>query len=418
MKKKIVLAHPLQQHSYRTAEGLENANLLDKYITTVYYDEHKCVYNMLERILGSNNVKRMHGRKNKIVEKYLITYNEILGLLYLLLIRIDKRKILEPKLYSILINKFGKKVYQYLVKHNQECVIMYDTTGYKCFRLLDKNNKKVTKILDMSSAAAPYVRKILMTELNYKNTKYKESLRTTLKSYSDRKCKKSQKEIDMTDYFLAPSSFVKKSLLECGVKEEQILLVPYGVDLDMFKSKKYNKIDNKINFLYVGRLEYAKGIYYLIKAFEELKDLKIKLNIVGSISSKDKELLQDIQNIDNIIYHGSKRKSEMNDIYTSSDVYIMPSLFEGLSLTLFEAMASGLPVIASENSGAKGIVKNGKQGFVIDSASKEQIKEKIIWFCNNKEKIPQMGKEARILAEKYKWENYNLNLKEEIKKIK
>ena len=47
-----------------------------------------------------------------------------------------------------------------------------------------------------------------------------------------------------------------------------------------------------------------------------------------------------------------------------------------------------------------------------------EIKEKIIWFCNNKEKIPQMGKEARILAEKYKWENYNLNLKEEIKKIK
>lgn len=101
-----------------------------------------------------------------------------------------------------------------------------------------------------------------------------------------------------------------------------------------------------------------------------------------------------------------------------SDVYIMSSLFEGFSLSLFEAMSSGVPVIATKSSAAWGTITNYREGFVIDSASTEQIKEKILWFYNNRNKIPEMGKNARKLAEKYTWENYKKNLTSAIKRIK
>ena len=118
MNNKIVLAHPLQQHSYKTAEGLDKANFLSKYITTVYYNKDKKIYKILEKIIGSDNVKRMHGRKNRIIEKYICTYNEFLGIIYLFLARFDKLKIIEPKIYSLLTNKFGKKVYKYIKQNN------------------------------------------------------------------------------------------------------------------------------------------------------------------------------------------------------------------------------------------------------------------------------------------------------------
>lgn len=416
--KKIIVAHPLQQHSYRTVEALDKINILQKYITTVYYQKDKKMYRVLEKILKPSNLKRMYGRKNKIVEKYLKTFDEFLGLLYLLIVRIDKLKIIEPRFYALLTNHFGKKVYKYIKKNNTRALIMYDTTAYKCFKLINKSKYTCTKILDMSSAAAPYIRSILLDELNKDNMTYKKSIKTKLKSYSKRICKRYQREIENADYFLVPSNFVKKSLIYCGVDENKILYIPYGVDIKTFsyQRKKLNK--EKIKFLFVGRVEAAKGIYYLIKAFEELKELNIELEIVGSIATKDKCICEDIRNNNNISYIGAKTKNEMNNIYKNANVYIMPSIFEGLSLTLFESMASGLPVIASKNSGAEGIIENYKQGFVIDSNSKEQIKEKILWFHNNRDKIPQMGKEARKLAEKYTWENYNSNLVKEIKKIK
>ncbi len=223
---KIILAHPLQQHSYKTAEGLDKAELLKKYITTVYYKKDKKVYKILEKVLGKNNIKRMKGRVNKIIEKYLITFNEFLGLLYLLVIRVDKYKLIEPKLYSILTNRFGKNIYKYMKKNKEEIIIMYDTTAYKCFSLLTKHNIKSTKILDMSSVAAPYIRKILLQELRKKEMKYKKSIKQKMKSYTKRKCLKYQKELCETDYFLVASKFAERSLTECGIDKSKFIYIP------------------------------------------------------------------------------------------------------------------------------------------------------------------------------------------------
>lgn len=225
MNNKIVIAHPLQQHSYRTAEGLAEANLLNKYITTVYYREEKIIYKILEKILGKKNVKRMHNRKNNIVEKYLKTFNELLGLIYLFVIRIDKNKIIEPKLYDFLTNIFGKNVYKYIKKNQGRAIVMYDKTAYRCFELLNKKEKCV-KILDMSSIAAPYIRKILINELQNEDLQYKSSLKILLKSYTKKRCKKYQKELENTDYFLVASDFTKYTLIDVGIKEEKIIKVP------------------------------------------------------------------------------------------------------------------------------------------------------------------------------------------------
>ena len=415
IENKIVVAHPLQQHSYKTAEALKNKNLLHSYLTTVYYQKESLLYKILGKLLGKDNVRRMRGRRNNVFNDLVKKNNELLGIVYLFLIRYDKKKYLEPLLYDFLTKQFGKFTASYCEDKNVSAIIMYDTTAYACFSKLERKQSDIVRILDMSSAAAPYIRSIIVNEIKNNDT-FKKSLKVKLKSYSKRKCKYYLNEIEASDFFLVSSSFVKKSLFECGIKEDKIIYIPYGVDISNFSLKEFKQKSQgeKIQFLFVGRVEAAKGIYYLFEAFKQLNKLNIELIVVGSIEIDERELFDCSSNIK---FEGSKNKKEMSSIYQNADVYIMPSLWEGFSLTIFEAMASGLPVIATKSSGAEGIVADYEQGFVVETCSVEAIKDKILWFYNNQDKIELMGRNARILAERYTWESYQKNITSSLKYI-
>ena len=119
----------------------------------------------------------------------------------------------------------------------------------------------------------------------------------------------------------------------------------------------------------------------------------------------------------NIQYTGFVLKEQMPSIYHESDVYILPSLYEGFSQSLIEAMSCGLPVIATECSVAKMVVKNGINGFVIQPADVSALKDKIQWVLENKDMLPKMGKEASVSVENLTWENYMKGIREIILKI-
>ena len=81
--KSIIVAHPLQQHSYKLATALEKSNMLKSYYTTVYYKENRFVYKILNKVLGKENIKRMKGRSNSFFDRKVFQFNEILGLLHI-----------------------------------------------------------------------------------------------------------------------------------------------------------------------------------------------------------------------------------------------------------------------------------------------------------------------------------------------
>jgi glycosyltransferase involved in cell wall biosynthesis len=80
-------------------------------------------------------------------------------------------------------------------------------------------------------------------------------------------------------------------------------------------------------------------------------------------------------------------------------------------------MASGLPVIASQNCAGPDLIENGYNGFLIEAGDTEALKEKIMWFYNNLDKLPEMSKNARSTALNYTWENYEKKLIEGLEKI-
>ena len=105
-------------------------------------------------------------------------------------------------------------------------------------------------------------------------------------------------------------------------------------------------------------------------------------------------------------------------IYKQADVFILSSLWEGSSLSLLEAMASGMPVIASKYSCAPEVVEEGVEGFVIEPRDIESMKSNIKWFISHRDSISEMGMLARKKAEAYSWANYEIKIKKVINEIK
>lgn len=413
MEKKptCVVAHPMQQHSYHTAQALVNAHLLDSYITTVYYDNNKFIYKILGKLLGKKNIKRMRSKRIKNVSVNVKTFCELRGLIYLLLLRIDKKKIILTQYYKYLTKVFGKKVAKYCKQSKINILIMYDTTAYYAFNELKKSKPSCKLLLDMSSIPTKNICKIIEEEAR-KIGKMPGSMRLRFKTAKLLQ-QNSKSEIELSDVILCGSTFPQDCIKE-DYPYKRCFVIPYGVDKQQFIYKKRSEVKNrKVSFVYVGGVEMTKGSQYLLKAWDELNTDEAILKMVGDCGYAKNELVSK----SNIQYIGFVLKENMPSVYHESDVYIIPSLYEGFSQSLIEAMSCGLPVIATECSGAKMVVKNGVNGFIVRPADVNELKDKIQWIIENKDALPKMGEKASISVENLTWDNYGKGICETVMMI-
>lgn len=411
---KVSIAIPMQQHSYQTAIGLSRANLLDRYYTTVYYNSKKFVYRLLEFILPKDLLRRMHNRCVGEINKYVSTYAQFIALFSLFASRCKLLKKHEMLIRHIMFTLYASKTAKDIKKRGTKYVWSFDSWSLDIFKALEKHDVKVVKILDMASTAVPTIHRIIQEEYN-KNNPFSDSYLRTMIMYSDEMCKLYEDEFKYADYFLSPSVWVEKSLVAAGIPHEKILALPHGVNIEDYTPKGDDyKPGQIIRFLFVGRCEGAKGIYYLLESFRQLQDYDVELIMVGNTFTWE----DDIKNYtSNVRVLGLKRSDEMPDVYKTADVFILSSLWEGSALSMMEAMASGMPVIASSHSCAPDMVDDGVDGFVYNPYSIQELKEHIIWYVNNREKIIPMGKAARRKTEQYTWEQYYKNCETVLNKI-
>ena len=145
-----------------------------------------------------------------------------------------------------------------------------------------------------------------------------------------------------------------------------------------------------------------------------IEDYDVELIMVGNTFTWE----DDIKNYtSNVRVLGLKRNDEMPDVYKNADVFILSSLWEGSALSMMEAMASSMPVIASSHSCAPDMIDEGIEGFVYNPYSINELKNHIIWYLNNRDKIIPMGKAARKKAEHYTWDQYYENCESVLNKI-
>lgn len=187
---------------------------------------------------------------------------------------------------------------------------------------------------------------------------------------------------------------VKKDLQKMGVKDSELVIVPNGVDTNLFKPvtkekkielrKKYNLPLNKPIVLFVGRL-------VAVKAFERLFDARDKDYLVLFVGGG--EIPNNMKNNPDVLFLGEQTQEKLIEIYQLSDVFCLPSKSEGFPLSVLEAMASGLPSIVSDLSVYHEYFD--KKSIHIIDPNPEEIKKTIKYLLKNKSRMNFISKLSR-----------------------
>lgn len=204
--------------------------------------------------------------------------------------------------------------------------------------------------------------------------------------------------IRFVDIWIAPSEFVKESLIEENISSKKIVVIPFGVDTSDFKPLKNPVSPFRVAFS--GNVNMRKGITYLVEAWTQLKLKDAQLHIYGRVYPEVKHLFNDAK-LNNIVLHGfSNTKLEL----PKNHLYVFPTLLEGSSKSVYEAMACELPVITTKNAGS--VVRTGKEGFIIPMQNISAIKRKITYFYEDRDKLTKFKKAARERATNFTWKVY------------
>lgn len=190
-----------------------------------------------------------------------------------------------------------------------------------------------------------------------------------------------------------PSRFAAKSFVQQGIPSERVFVCPYGVDLSEFKPGV--KRDSTFRILHVGQISIRKGIGYLLQAVEQLaKKRRCELWLVGEIDPAVRSILDQYK--DTFHYKGICPRRDLWSIYSQASVLVLASVEEGLALVQAQAMACGIPVIATANSGSEDLFTDGAEGFIIPIRSADTIREKIEWMMDNEELRNRMAEAALL----------------------
>ena len=185
--------------------------------------------------------------------------------------------------------------------------------------------------------------------------------------------------------------------------------VEVGLDSNYFKPPKKKFSKEIIDFLFVGRLVKIKKVSYLIKGFyEALKEnKKIFLHIIGEGQERNglEKLAEELYINDFIKFYGALYKGNLLKIYQSSDVFLITSEYESFSMVTTEAMACGLPVIGTKVGFLPSLINPGETGFLVELNNIKELKEKILFFTRNMDKVREFGSKARkFVVKNFSWE--------------
>ena len=212
------------------------------------------------------------------------------------------------------------------------------------------------------------------------------------------------------DYLLVNSDYVKKSFIQHGFKKESIFVIPLGIRKDFFSLKSNYEMKRKFKFLYTGVLNKWKGIDLIIETAELLyaKNISFEFHLIGSIS-RELTVPGNLVEAGFIKLHGHVPQDKLKSFLKDSDIYVFPSYCEGSSQALKEAMSAGMPVIATEQSGAP--IIDGVNGLIIEDDSSASIYEVLIRLIEDESLREMIGlNAASTIKNEHTWDIYGKNV--------
>jgi phosphatidylinositol alpha-mannosyltransferase len=189
-------------------------------------------------------------------------------------------------------------------------------------------------------------------------------------------------------------------------------IIPNGIDLERFSpdvSPIEEYCDGKLNILFVGRLEFRKGVNYLLKAYLQVKReiSNSRLIIVGPGTRLRKRYEKWIRHnaLKDVVFVGYATYSDLPRYYKTADVFCAPATSrESFGIVLLEAMAIGKPIVATNIDGYASVATHGEEGWLVPPRDSRRLAQALVSVMGDEALRQQMGARGRRTAEQYSWE--------------
>jgi glycosyltransferase involved in cell wall biosynthesis len=206
-------------------------------------------------------------------------------------------------------------------------------------------------------------------------------------------------EYHLADRIRVHSRWAKQSMVRFGVPEDKIHVLQETLNLESFSPPPARPVaEGPLRVSYVGTLDLRKGFVYLLKAIRAVGAKHIQLRIVGATGDRDCARLFARER------HGLQVEAAPGDplpVYHQSEVFVLPTLEDGLGLVALEAQACNVPAIVTEEAGAKECVRPGETGWIVPSGDADAIAAALEQALCKRKELWEMGRQARVEVERY-----------------
>lgn len=392
MSNRVLLVHKGKHHVFHSLLGITQATPQTVGFFGIYNNSQ--VIKKVLKLLGQE--KKLAGYRMEEIDSYIKT-NMLCKILFLL----SKKSLRAKRLFDYYFEKASEK---YL--SNVDYIHVVQDYTNQLIRKAKKSDKQI--IYEQIIAPSYTQRDYLKAELE----KWSYPMEHLEKLVPSKRVEEEIENLSIADYIHVPSQFVKDCILhKIGVKNEnKVVMWPYGVNINKFPHslKSFNG-SRKLKILCVSRVSLLKGTKYLIEAMKLLQNENVHLTYVGlCLEDEYIPLKRELQDLKNVTYLHSIPHSEMGKIYMDSDLFLLPSLIEGSSLVIYEALSCGLPCIVTPNTGS--IVIDQHNGYVIKEKAIEDIVDKVKLFFEFPHLLENLSHNSRETVSEYTWARFSENM--------
>ena len=215
-----------------------------------------------------------------------------------------------------------------------------------------------------------------------------------------------RREWDAADLVLVNSPWSRRALVQQGVEEKRIIVVPqaYEQPHDLTEPRA-DAMDRPFTVLWLGHVNLRKGIQYLIEAARIVPPEKVQFKVVGPVWISDSVVASAPGHVQ---FVGPVPRLEVTDWYRRADAFVLPTISDGFAITQLEAMAHGLPVIATDHCGE--VVSDGVDGFIVPVRDAEALAAAIERLASDRDLLCTMRACAIEKSREFTLERYALRV--------
>jgi glycosyltransferase involved in cell wall biosynthesis len=400
MSGSIAVFHAGRQHAYETAAAFVEDGRLAWFATSLYYNSDHGLGSVVDRlapVLPRGLVRSLRARQHPLLGPGHVRVFGVEEMIERAAASLRLRQ-LEHLANERGNRVFARRVATMALDDRVKCLWGFDTGSEQAF--VHVKPAGIRCVLEQSVAYPRLWAGMLVDEQQRAGADFDPSPQP----YPEDDLARADRELALADAVVCGSEFVRESLATAGLAAGKLHVIPYGADPALGQVPRTPPA-TPFNLLFVGHFGLRKGAFDLLAAMRELGP-EVRLTVVGH-STVSAAALQGLG--DRIRIVGKRDPADMADVYRSADALVLPSLFEGSALVVYEALMTGLPAIVTPNAGS--VVRDGVEGFVVPARQCAVLAARIAALAVPDGCWRRMSDAARVRGLEFPWSRYRAGVR-------